>query len=360
MANRVIADAIARATSIVDRGALRLMERSMRRNGPRRTPEDARRRLLSLGERYGTAANLAADSAFFEAPSVPDFYERDTERRLGKTRVIDLSFESTYRPFLPDYREEHARYAENLTVHARWFRHPPNGAPRPVAVCIHGWGGGSYWLEERAFVVPYLVRMGMDVVLVQLPFHGERAPRQAPRSGALFPSAHVVRTNEAFGQAIHDLRALAARLRARGAPSIGVMGMSLGGYTTALWASLDDSLAFAIPIIPAVSMSDLMWRHGRETPARRRAERLGISQDLLDAVFEVHSPLTRPARLEARRLLIVAGEGDRITPPDQARALWRHWGEPAQHWFPGGHLAQVGRGDAFRRIRQHITPLLEQ
>lgn len=355
MANRVIADAISRATSMIDRGALRLMERSMRRSGPSRPPEDARRRLVSLGEHYGTPLNLGADGPFFPAPPAPEVRERSTDRRLGATQVIDVAFDSTYRAFLPEYRDEHARYAENLTMHARWYRHRE---PRPVAVCIHGWGGGAYWLEERAFVVPYLVRLGLDVVLVQLPFHGQRAPRQAPRSGALFPSAHVVRTNESFGQAIHDLRALAMHLRAHGAPAIGVMGMSLGGYTTALWASLDEDLAFAIPIIPAVSMSELMWRHGKASPARLRAERLGISQDLLDRVFEVHSPLARAARVAADRLLIIAGEGDRITPPDQARALWQHWGQPAMHWFPGGHLAQVGRGDAFRRIRQHLAPIL--
>ena len=66
-----------------------------------------------------------------------------------------------------------------------------------------------------------------------------------PRSGALFPSANLVRTNEAFGQAVFDLRALAAYLRANGAPSVGAIGMSLGGYTTALWASVDPTLAFA-------------------------------------------------------------------------------------------------------------------
>jgi hypothetical protein len=133
------------------------------------------------------------------------------------------------------------------------------------------------------------------------------------------------------------------------------MGMSLGGYTTALWASVDADLAFAIPIIPAVSMSTLMWRHGSRSPARRRAERAGVNQELLDRAFAIHSPLVRPVRLLPERLLIVAGKGDRITPPDQARALWKHWGKPPIHWFPGGHLAQVGRGNAFRAIRQRLT-----
>jgi predicted alpha/beta hydrolase family esterase len=83
----------------------------------------------------------------------------------------------------------------------------------------------------------------------------------------------------------------------------------------------------------------------------------GISGDLLREAFAVHAPTTRASKLAPERLMIVAGKGDRITPPDQAERLWKHWGEPAIHWFPGGHLAQVGRADAFRAIRRRLDAL---
>ena len=51
--------------------------------------------------------------------------------------------------------------------------------------------------------------------------------------------------NEGFGHAIYDLRALAMFLRKRGASAVGVMGMSLGGYTTGLWASVAGPQACA-------------------------------------------------------------------------------------------------------------------
>ena len=98
----------------------------------------------------------------------------------------------------------------------------------------------------------------------------------------------------------------------------------------------------------------LMGRHGEESPARRRAVAAGVSSDLLDDVFAVHAPTTRPVLVPRERLMIVAGKGDRITPPDQAETLWKHWRQCAIHWFPGGHLAQVGRGDAFRAVRKHL------
>jgi pimeloyl-ACP methyl ester carboxylesterase len=228
-------------------------------------------------------------------------------------------------------------------------------------VCLHGWGGGPYWIEEHAFPIERWLARGLDVLLFQLPFHGRRAPRPAPGqiggSGALFPSPDLQRTNEAFGQAIHDLRSLAAALRQRGAPALGAIGMSLGGYVTALWASLDGDLAFAVPIIPAVVMADLMWRQGGDGPTRRLAEQAGMDRDVVAAVLAVHAPLTRPVRLPDDRLLIVAGRGDRITGPAHAEALWHHWRHPDIVWFPGGHLAQFGRATAFRAVTDRLADL---
>ena len=53
---------------------------------------------------------------------------------------------------------------------------------------------------------------------------------------------------------------------------------------------------------------------------------------------------------------MIAGRGDRITPPEQAEALAAHWGVPIA-WFDGGHLAQVGRGDALRDVRRKLGAL---
>ena len=353
---RQVRDAVTRASAAIDRGVVRVLERRMAATAPT-APDlrDARPRMVELASIYGDGT-LGLPSRFFPEPPPAHVVSIDAGSAFG-ARVHELTFASTYRPFLPAYRPEHHRWVENHTAHVRLYRSTASGL-RPVMVCLHGWGGGTWWIEERAFAVGYWLARGFDVALFQLPFHGARAPGgvgKGPRSGALFPSANLVRTNEGFGQAIHDLRALATWLRAEGAPAVGAIGMSLGGYTTALWATIDPSLAFAVAMIPAVSMSDLMWRHGEESAARKRASQAGVSEELIASVFAVHAPTTRRVLLPPSRLMIVAGLGDAITPADQAKRLHAHWQQCPIHWFPGGHLAQVGRGDAMRAVRLHLA-----
>jgi pimeloyl-ACP methyl ester carboxylesterase len=343
-----------RAGSVVDGAVLHVMERMMARAAGE-TPADAVNLLTTLAADYGRAEHFASPDTYFLPPPMPRVHARHVEELAGGGAIVDLSWASAHVPFLADFREEFAAHHENLTVHARWWRSP---RPRTTIVLLHGWGGGAWFLESRAFPVEYFRRLGLDVVLFQLPFHALRAPR-GTRSGELFPSPHVVRTNEAFTQAISDLRALRTwLLEEHDVPRLGVAGMSLGGYTTALFASLVPDLAFAVPMIPAACFADLMWRNGEATPARKRAMAAGVTLPLLEGAFRVHSPLARTPLVAPERRFIIAGHGDRITPPDQAERLWRHWGEPPIHWFPGGHLAQVGRGDAFRALGKWLRPLI--
>ena len=349
---------LTRASAAIDRSVVRFMERRMAPRSARIVPADARTGLVDLARAYSDGT-LGVPSAFFPVPALPRIEIRPQGDGPLGTQIADLAYPSEYQPFLPAARDLHLRATENLTAHARWWT---SGAGRPTIVLLHGWGGGNHWMTARAFVVPYWLRHGYDVAAFVLPFHGDRAPGSSlGKSGALFPSPNPMRTNEGFGQAIHDLRARAMVLRSRGASSVGAMGMSLGGYTTSLWASVagqgdPGGIDFAVAMIPAVSMSRLFWRHGEHSPQRIRAAKAGITEDLLSDAFAVHAPTTRPVRLPTERLAVIAGKGDRITPPEQAEALARHWGVEIQ-WFDGGHLAQVGRGDALRQVRRQLGAL---
>jgi pimeloyl-ACP methyl ester carboxylesterase len=253
--------------------------------------------------------------------------------------VLDASWPSAWEPFHPALREKLLAHGPNRTAHARLHLAP---TARPAVILIHGYLGGRMAIEERAWPIGWMQRRGLDVALPVLPFH---AQRNDPGGGPpRFPGADPRYSLEGFRQAVADLRVLAALLRDRGGPAVGVMGMSLGGYTSALLATLDD-FAFAVPIIPLASLADFARDHGRLSPAGEGE----LEHRALDQVYRPISPFTRPSRVAAERLLVVGGEADQITPIAQAERLARHLGAPL-HRLPGGHLLQLGRGQAFRAV----------
>jgi hypothetical protein len=313
-----------------------------------------------LADRLRAAAERSRAEGWLEDPALahprPPALEKPLMRSAelrGLGAVEHLRFESEFEPFDPEAREAYLGVVPNREAHAWLFR---DGAPRPTLVCVHGYSGGRPTFDARALGVARLrERLGIDVALFVLPLHGARA--QGRRSGAGFLDGDPLWTNAAMGQAVWDLRRLAGWLRAEGAPVVGASGMSLGGYTTAVWASLDDRLACAIPIIPAVRLSRIVW-HGFSPERRKVLEAAGVGEELLDEAWASHGPLRhRPAAALERRLL-VGGLADRICAPADVRDLWEHWERPALHWFPGTHIGPVGRAATDAAIEAHLRRTL--
>jgi pimeloyl-ACP methyl ester carboxylesterase len=305
--------------------------------------------LAHIEQAYGDPALLAEPSAFFPpgSPIAPELSSVLTPS--SGARVVDASWPSTFEPFLAEVRDKYLAHQRNQTAYARLFL--GGEQPRPAVVLIHGYLGGHWALEERAFPVHWLVRHGLDVALFLLPFHALRA-REDRAGPPPFPGADPRFVNEGFRQAMADLGGLVAWLKRRGAPSVGVMGMSLGGYTTALAATVVADLSFAVPMIPLASIADFAREQGRLGGGRAEEE----EHRALDLATRVVSPFARPSRIAKERVLVIAGDGDRITPIRHAERIATHFGAPLVR-FPGGHLLQFGRRGAFREVRTLLRGL---
>jgi pimeloyl-ACP methyl ester carboxylesterase len=210
-------------------------------------------------------------------------------------------------------------------------------------VLVHGYMAGQWRVEERAWPIAWMLRRGLDVAIVVLPFHALRG--RPGRAAPPFPGADPRFTNEGFLQAMADVRALIGFLRARGAPQVGAMGMSLGGYATALLATVEPELGFAVPIIPLASIADFARDQGR----LGTTEQARLQHAALEAANAVVSPLARAPLVAKERLLVIGADADAITPIAHAERIASHWGAPLVR-IPGGHLLQFGRGDAFRAV----------
>jgi hypothetical protein len=310
--------------------------------------------LRAAAERNRTDGVLESPARAHAAPPALEKCELRRAELWGLPAAELLRFESEFEPREPEVRDRYLDCRPNRTAQALLWRHA--GGPRPTLLVIHGYGMGRLGLDARAFEVPWLHRtLGLDVALVTLPLHGVRAAGR--RSGAGFLDAHPLQTNCAFGQAIWDLRRITGWLRAAGVPAIGVYGMSLGGYTAALFASLERGLACVVPYVPAVSLPALLG--ASRSPAQQRVrDALGVTDELLSEAWAAHEPLRHRPLVAPEGRLILAGAVDRICTPDQTQALWEHWERPAIHWFEGSHLAHFGRRALRQRLAVHLKETL--
>jgi len=323
-------------------------------------------KLYPHGDDYEKAgADIAAARAMWEAEgwlADPESYHTDpglpsdasvySERVTGQ-RYERLCFESRYSPGAGEPgRERWLAHRPNRTAHAYINRHP--GAPRPWLVCIHGFGMGRAPMDLRAFRVQHLHhQLGMNLLLPVLPLHG---PRQEPGTdrGEGLMSINLIDSLHGMAQAASDVRAAIRWIQhvQPGAP-IGIYGISLGGYVTALTASLEADLSCAIAGIPAVDMPDLFRRHSPPY-VKRRALASGALGPATDEVMSVVSPLALAPKVKEGRRYVFAGMGDRLSSSDQARRLWEHWGRGPIAWYPGGHIGFFWTGRVSRFLDQAV------
>ncbi len=305
---------------------------------------------------YGKPEWQKAPATFFVAPKKLPKVKETPFHGLKDGIILDLAFESEYQAVNPQFKKLLAGYKENSHVHARVWKH--NQGAKGTLVAVHGWSMGDQRINSLAFLPGLFYQLGLDVVLFELPYHGRRQPKEFKKqSESLFPSADLVRTNEAIGQAIFDLRQLSMYLQSRGYSNIGCLGMSLGAYIAALWASL-EKLSFCVPTVPLSSMSELAWQIISHKPEFKELCKAGLDGALLQQVFFVHSPLSHAVLLEPSKLLIVAGIGDQVLPPRQPRLLWEHWKKPRMLWFGGGHAAQIKRRETLGEITRFLNQVL--
>lgn len=266
--------------------------------------------------------------------------------RLGPAQAwrVDhehMSFESGYEPH-PDEpgRDRWLGYDANRTAHVRILRHP--GGPRPWLLCLHGFQMGDARVDLLAFDQQrYHRALGLNMAVPVLPLHGVR--RVGRRSGDRFLAGDPLDSLHAEAQAMWDVRRLLGWIRAQGAPAVGVLGLSLGGYQTALLAGLEEELACVIAGIPLTDIARAVWRHGPSLHLLH-AEHEGLVRDHVAEVLRPVSPLALDPLVPRERRYIFGGVADRLVPPDQVRDLWEHWERPRIAWYQGAHLT-------FRRHR---------
>ncbi len=233
-------------------------------------------------------------------------------------------------------------------AHVRLLTH--SGEPRPWVIAVHGAEQGKD-LDLLALRAKHLHEgLGLNVALPVLPLHGHR---RLP--GVQVPDVDPVGNIAWALVAVAELRALRRWIGVQGDPPVGVYGVSLGGYLTALTAGVEPELDVAVAGIPMVSINRLLARHAVRSLSRD-GRRMGslLRADSVRELERFVDPLQFEPAVPVERRHVIAGLVDRITTPHQALALWEHWGRPEITWFGGGHVGHAWSWDA----RDHVDRAL--
>jgi Serine aminopeptidase, S33 len=293
----------------------------------------------------------------FPAPTeLPDVRSRPASllaEWLANGTVDNITFRSSFTAVNPAMRKQWSAFTSNNIVRAQHWRH--DDGPRPTLCVIHGFMASSYLLNGLFFSLPWYYRSGYDVLLYTLPFHGRRAEKFSPYSGFGYFATGLSGFAESMAQAVHDFRSVVDYLRHTGVERVALTGISLGGYTSALLATVEDRLEAVIPNCPVVAPAKLFDEWFPANALVKLGLRLAnINRDEFNAGMSYHCALNYPPVIPKDRRMIITGLGDRLAPPDQAVMLWEHWDRCALHWFPGSHGVHVSQLDYLRRM----TPFL--
>jgi hypothetical protein len=254
---------------------------------------------------------------------------------MGYERITYDSGFST-RPSEPG-GERWMAFDANLRATAAIVRH--RGEPRPWVVCVHGFCMGYPFMDFMGLHTAKLHReLGLNVAMPVLPLHGQRKVTLV--SGEPFLSFDMMNTVHGLTQAMWDIRRLVTWIRAQGATSIGLYGVSLGAYVVSLLAGIEEGFDAVVAGIPVVDFPSLFHAH---SPAHIRARSIehhimgGVAED----VYRVVSPMSFEPKVPSDRRYIFAGYGDRLSTPEQARRLWEHWDKPRISWYSGNHVGYL-------------------
>jgi pimeloyl-ACP methyl ester carboxylesterase len=238
-------------------------------------------------------------------------------------------------------------WPNNNLVLGRFFRAGHEWQQRPSLVLLHGWNG------ERAcrWLFPPLAwrlnRVGINVAMLELPYHGRRRPSEAgaPRN---FISHDLLHTVEAARQALADTRALVAWLRSQGSTCVGLWGVSLGAWLAGLIACQDPHVRFAVLLTPVARMDRVVQELAFCEPLRRS---LGNSVLQLDSLnLASHAP-----RAGRDHILIVESQHDLFAPVETVEELWRAWGQPEMWRLRHGHISVLMSLPTVERMARWIA-----
>lgn len=227
-----------------------------------------------------------------------------------------------------------SRFAENARVPLIWFRAPKSA--RSAVLLVPGWSRPDRGLEERW--ARALAAQGVDVLLLTVPYHLERAP-QGTWSGEYFISQNVFWTVANFRQLVAEIRGLVQLVR-RDYDRVGLIGVSSGGFQAGL-ATLGEPVDFLFPIMTGAELGAITWDSLLTHQVKAALIARGVTRDALSRAWSITDMAVVGRHTRAQRVRQYVTLYDAVMPLRHQERLWEVYGEPPRVDLRTSHYSVV-------------------
>lgn len=236
---------------------------------------------------------------------------------------------------------------ENNIVYGRLYRCAERWQERPAIILLDGAFGVGYhtafpWLARR------INRAGFNVAALVAPYDLQRRPRRPIKENCL-------EFARAMAQNVAEIRALIGWLLDEGCPSVGLVGVSFGGWTAGLTACSDARVTCAVMAEPAVRLTPslpVVWRRWREA-----LQALKPAHEALDTT-RLNLILSKPV-IPKENILLLEGIHDLFAQRQPIEELWQKWRQPEIWRLPHGHISLWFVPGLTGRVLRWLAPRLE-
>lgn len=246
------------------------------------------------------------------------------------------------------------RYEENNTVRGDYFQ-PRQASNAPLVVLLHGMGDHS--LIPCKLLAQSLVKRGMACFVLYFVFHSSRMPEVIK---SRFPVLTPEEWFEGYRISVIDVRQVADWASSRteiNEDQIAVIGISFGGFVSAITMGIDERIGSGVFVITAGNSEKISWK-SRKSTMRKGFERTITEYnhhqtlyaqyltEVAEKGFEnvtpprksfLTDPMTFTPCLRQRPILMINALWDEYIPREATLDFWEACGKPAITWFPATH-----------------------
>ncbi len=253
-----------------------------------------------------------------------------------------------------------SRYPANNTVHA-WWLVPTDGEGRyPTVVLLHSLGIRRPELEMG--LARELVRHGIAVFLMTLPYHMNRTP-PGYGSGDLILSGDIPLLREAAVQATWDVRRAFDWLQRQPETDptrIALVGISLGAIMGATALASEPRVQSAVLILGGADLAHVLWDSVLAIRARVRLRREGYTLERLRQELAPVEPMNLLTSEHGEKTFVIGARFDIVVPTEDTEKLIRVLGNPKVFWLNTGHFGGgLVQRPLFRMVRQYLEARFE-